>query len=62
MWEFIINAPIMNIDPFTGNSATYELCGEQKQARYILRYLKKLDIDLYQMMEKEAYIREKKEE
>jgi len=54
MWDFVINAPIMNINPYTGNAATYFILGEQRPTRDIIEYLKKLDLKLYHKMETEA--------
>jgi len=62
LWEFYINAAIVNRDPYTGNASTYYIVGLQRQAKDAIAYLKNLDFSLYQKMEKEAYNRKKKED
>lgn len=62
MWNFVINAPIVRQNPYTGNAGTHHILGEQRQAKCTITYLKNLALDLFQLMEKEAYERKKKEE
>jgi hypothetical protein len=58
MWEFVVNAPILRVNPYTRNADTYHLLGEQRQAKQCCEYLKALCFTLYQKMESEARNRE----
>ena len=58
VWEFFSNVPVMKIDPMTGNSRTYYILGQQAWAREKMDWLKRMDIGLYQKMEREAVYRE----
>jgi len=62
LWEMVLNAPIMNLNPYTGNATTYYILGEQRPTRDLITYLKRIDLKLYQKMELEAQIREQKED
>ena len=62
LWEFVMNAPIMNLNPYTGNATTYYILGEQRPTRDLITYLKQIDLKLYHLMEKEAQERKNREE
>jgi hypothetical protein len=62
MWDFIIDAGSLKLNPYTRNADTYYILGLQRQAKLCIEILKSLDFELYQLMEKEANNRQRRED
>ena len=58
-YDIIVDAEILKLDPFTGNSQTYHIEGRQKMARVNMNYVKKFNFKEWLLMEQEAHEREK---
>lgn len=62
LWDFIIDAGSMKLNPYTRNADTYYILGMQRQAKLSIEVLKELNLSLYHKMELEANNRKKREE
>lgn len=62
LWDIIIDAHCLKLNPYTRNADTYYILGMQRVARVNMEVVKELDFENYQKMEKEARNRDKREE
>jgi hypothetical protein len=62
LWDFIVDAGSLKLNPYTRNADTYYILGLQRQAKLCIEVLKQIDLTLYHKMEQEAHNREKREE
>lgn len=61
LWDFLIDADSLKMNPYTRNADTYYILGLQRQAKLCVEVLKQLDLSLYHKAEQEAMNREKRE-
>jgi len=62
LWDILIDANSLKLNPYTRNADTYYILGLQRQAKFCTEVIKDIDFELYQKMEKEARNRKKREE
>lgn len=62
LWDVLIDANSLKLNPYTRNADTYYILGLQRQAKLCTEVLKELDFGAYQKMELEAHNRNKREE
>lgn len=61
LWDVLIDANSLKLNPYTRNADTYYILGLQRQAKLCTEVLKELDFHNYQVMELEARNRDKRE-
>lgn len=62
LWDFVVDANSLKLNPYTRNADTYYILGLQRQAKLCIEVLKAIDLGLFHKMEQEASNRKKRED